>query len=187
MRMATDTPSRESRSLTGPPTSGILAPMSQEFLPSEVVLSSQDDTFCLAVIEFGGNLAAAYRSAFGDDVTNPTARARELMTRPEVARRIARLTEAVEESALISLGSHLTKLAEIRDISITTGQLKTALAAEVKRGEAAGFYTDKLPAGKNPGSGPSNPSVVVNIGTRTPANVQEWAARSGKGTVIVDV
>lgn len=161
---------------------------SQSTTTELALLTQEEDTFCLAVIEFGGNLGAAYRSAFGEGVTHATAKARELMCRPEVARRIQTLAKAVEEHALISLGSHLVKLAEIRDLAIGTGQLKVALGAETKRGEAAGFYTEKLAGPKTPGAGPSAPSVMINISSNSPASVQDWATKYGKGgTVVIDV
>ncbi len=148
-----------------------------------IELTSDEDTFALAVLECGGNLGAAYRQVFGQDVTNPSARARLLMTRPEIAKRIHQLQLAVEDSALISLGSHLEKLSEIRDISMAMGQMKTALGAERSRGEAAGFYVDKS-KGKGP-IDPSRPLVQVTINS-TPPNVQEWAARHGTAPVVVE-
>lgn len=150
-------------------------------------LTNQEDSFALAIIEYGGNFGAAYRSVFGDDVKNPSAKARELLTRPEVAKRIQELSVAIEEHAHISLGSHLTKLAEIRDFAINTNQLKTALAAERSRGEAAGFYGLK-PGTHNPDASPDGKaSVTINIVGGSPSNIQEWSARHGKPPLIVDV
>lgn len=158
---------------------GRIKDMSTDIVPT---LTSEEDTFCLAVIECGGNLAAAYRQSFGE-AGNPSTRARLLIQRPEIAKRIQQLTVAVEEHALVSLGSHLVKLAEIRDLAIGTDQLKVALAAETKRGEAAGFYAGKV---ADKGSSGSSPSVVINIG-KTPQDVTEWAARHGAKPVVVDV
>lgn len=152
-------------------------------MTSELALiTQQEDTFCLAVIECGGNLPAAYRQAFGEDAGNPGARARELLTRPEIAKRVQALTMAVEEHALVSLGSHLIELATIRDMAKKTDNLKVALQAETKRGEAAGFYTGKAADPK----APAGSSVTVVIG-QTPANVQEWATKRGTQAVVVDV
>jgi hypothetical protein len=153
-------------------------------MTSELALiSTEEDTFCLAVIEHGGNLPAAYRSVFGPDAINPGTKARLLITRPEIAKRIQALTVAVEEHALVSLGSHLIKLAEIRDLAIHTDQLKVALAAEKSRGEVAGFYQGKAGPQATPGS---SPTVNVFIG-RTPASVDEWAAKHGNAPMVVDV
>lgn len=153
--------------------------MSTDIVP---ILTTDEDTFCLAVIECGGNLPAAYRQVFGD-VSNAGAKARLLIQRPEIAKRVQALTVAVEEHALVSLGSHLIKLAEIRDLAMGTAQLKVALAAETKRGEAAGFYAGKVADPKKASSGPS---VVINIG-KTPQDVTEWAANRGNAPVVVDI
>lgn len=148
-------------------------------------LAPDEDTFCLAVIEYGGNLGAAYKAAFGQDQTLAIARARELITRPEIAKRIQELTIATEEHALISLGSHLVKLAEIRDVAIDNMQLKTALDAEVKRGEVAGFYQSKV-APKNPAPGEGGAMVQININGSS-ANIQDWAKGQGVAPVVIDV
>lgn len=145
-------------------------------------LSPNDDTFCLAVIEYGGNLGAAYRAAYGKDAPLPIARARELITRPEIAKRIHQLTVATEEHALISLGSHLVKLAEIRDECMETKYYKVALQAEVKRAEAVGIYQDKV--AKSPSGSSQTPMVQINIGS-TPANIQDWATQHGTNAPMV--
>lgn len=145
-------------------------------------LNQDEDTFALAVIEYGGNLGAAYRSVYGDG-PNAIAKARELITRPEIAKRIQALTVATEEHALISLGSHLMQLARLRDLAVEKDEMKVALNAEVKRGEVAGFYTGKT-TGKNPNQQPAGPSVTINIGS-SPATVKDWAAKNG--TTVVDV
>lgn len=152
--------------------------MSVELAP----LSIDDDTFALAVIEYGGNLAAAYRSVFGIDATNPGAKGRELVSRPEIAKRINQLVAVTQEHALISLGSHLQTLAELRDLAKDRGETKVALNAEVKRGEAAGFYnkTEKAPDQQRP-------QVVINLGA-TPASIQDWSEKFGRGApLIIDV
>lgn len=151
-------------------------------------LTQEEDTFALAVIECGGNLAAAYRQAIDPECRVAGARARELMSRPEIAKRIHALQIALEEHSMVSLGSHLGKLAEIRDLAIATDQLKTALGAEKARGEAAGFYAGKIGA-KSPGP-PGNPedrpaAVHIHIGS-TPANVHDWAAKHGHAPVIIE-
>lgn len=151
-----------------------------------VLLTSEEDTFCMAVIEYGGNLGAAYRGAFGKQkksVGSPIARAQELINRPEIALRIKKLAEATQEHALISLGSHLLQLAVLRDKSTKVGDMRTALAAEVKRGEVAGFYKDKV---ATPADGAK--FVQINITNPTPGNMEEWAARhGGHAPVVIDM
>jgi hypothetical protein len=155
--------------------------MSEVTLPA---LRLDEDTFCLAVIECGGNLAAAYKQSIDPNCKIAGAKARELMTRPEIAHRIHQLQIALEEHSMVSLGSHLTKLAEIRDLSIASDQLKTALMAEKARGEAAGFYSRSNQGPKDLEDGIR--SVHIHIGS-SPSNNQEWAAKHGRAPVIIDV
>lgn len=156
-------------------------------LPS---LTVEEDTFAMAVIEYGGNLAAAYRAAFGKEAQNPIAHARLMIGRPEIAKRIQELTELTQEHALISIGSHLQELAEIRDLSKTAGQLKTAMEAEVKRGVVAGFYKESI---KDPDEKDKRVYIQLNGGSAnvqiggTPASPEEWASRQGTKPVIIDV
>lgn len=149
-------------------------------------LTNQEDSFALAVIEYGGNLGAAFKSVFGPDAANPAARARLLLMRPEVAKRINELTVAIEEHALISLGSHLQKLAEIRDQAMLSDQLKVALGAETKRGEVAGFYAGKTGtnAPKDPNEGPAAVHIHIGGSVGSPA---EWAAKHGNAPVIIEM
>ena len=186
------------RSLTSPKFAGPFHPaMSSRALDSRarvwytrgmtsasLALTTQEDSFALAVIEYSGNLGAAYRSVFGEDVTAPVAKARELLTRPEIAKRIQALSVAVEEHAYVSLGSHLIKLAEIRDLAVGKDQLKVALQAEQARGTAAGFYRE-IPKEGDPAKD-GRPSVVINIG-KSSANVQDWSAKHGKPPIVIDV
>lgn len=144
-----------SEMVSAPPAPVVKVP-EPEFKP----LTTEEDTFALAVIEYGGNLRAAYIDTFGGGVKNPLAKARVLLARPEISARIQELTIAVADASLISLGSHMMELAEIRDLGKATGQLKTALEAEKMRGVAAGLYNGKGGAG-SPGNNSGNPMVVV--------------------------
>lgn len=126
---------------------GILVPMSEILDPSSIVdveslipaCTQDEETFALAVIEANGNIAAAYRMAFGED-PYPLARGKQMLCLPQVALKIKHLTDAIQDASLISVGAHLHELADIRDLAKGTGQLKTALAAEIARGEAVGIY-----------------------------------------------
>lgn len=103
-------------------------------------LTQDEETFALAIIECSGNVAAAYKMTFGTDSQMPLARGKELLCKPAIALKIRAITDAVQEASLISVGAHLDQLATIRDLSIVTGQLKTAYMAERSRGEAVGIY-----------------------------------------------
>lgn len=103
-------------------------------------LSSEEDTFALAMIEYGGNLLKAYRAAFGPNQSMPTARAKQLLNNPAIALRIRELSESIKEATFITLGTHLAQLAAIRDEAFDQGQLKVAYTAERSRGEVVGLY-----------------------------------------------
>lgn len=103
-------------------------------------LSTEEEDFCLAVIEFEGNIGKAYRAVFGDEELLPAAKGKALLANPAMALRIKSITDAVGEAALISVGAHLDSLARIRDLSIAQGEMKVAYQAERSRGEAVGIY-----------------------------------------------
>lgn len=148
-------------------------------------LTNEEDSFCLAVIEYGGNLGAASRSVW-PDVTHPIARARELLSRPEIAKRVQQLSAAVDEHSGISIGAHLTQLAHIRDLAIGQNQLKVALGAELARGQVAGFHSPKLPT-KQPGDLEDGKAAVQIFIGASPANIQEWGKQHGKAPVIIEM
>lgn len=135
--------------------------------PALPPLSIDEDSFALAVIEYGGNLASAYRSVFGDDVKAPTARGQALLALPQVQYRIQELSTTIKEAALVSLGSHVQELAQIRDMAKVQGQLKVALQAERTRGEVTGLY-DKFEHGQQ-NKGPTN--IQINLVSKYDVNI----------------
>ena len=159
-----------------------------QLLPAGVnlpALNSEEDSFCLAIIEYAGNIGAAYQAVFGKDVSMPMARGRNMLMRPEIAKRIAELSALVEEHAFVSLGSHLMQLARIRDLAVDNGQLKVALGAEQARGQVAGFYQPKGAQNNPDAPNDGKASVKIFMGS-SPASVQEWANSHGKPTVIIE-
>lgn len=147
-----------------------LAPVLQ---PDEVFayppLSLEEETFALAIVETAGNIAAAYKMTFGPEATFPLAHGKELLGKPAIALKIRTLTDAIQESSLISVGAHLDELAVIRDLAKITGQLKTAYAAERSRGEAVGIY-QKHDA-KNKGGGNNNVQINVTMASKHDVNI----------------
>lgn len=145
-------------------------------------LTNEEDTFAMAVIEYGGNLPAAYRSVWGD-VAAPGAKAQRLISRPEIAKRIKQLSDATQEHSLISLGSHLQQLAQIRDQAIVLQQMKPALDAEIARGTVAGFYKKaEAPQGNG------QPQVIINMNNAgTPTDVTEWSTQFGKAPITIEM
>lgn len=144
------------------------------------VLSLQEDTFCLAVIEYAGNLGAAYRSAFGAESSNAAARARLLISRPEIAKRIQELVELTQEHALITLGSHLEELANIRDMAKVQGDLKAALMAEVKRGEVVNLYK------REENNANKRPAVFIGIGVKSSSDINDWSMKQGVVPIVIE-
>lgn len=108
-----------------------------------VALQPTQELFALSVVEFGGNLSKAYKAVFGEDVEGATAKGAIMLRDPAVMARVNQLTEAINEQALISVGSHLTELAVIRDLAKAQGSFKVAMEAEVNRGKVAGYYVNK--------------------------------------------
>lgn len=153
---------------------------------SDIVVASltrEDDSFCLAVIEYAGNLGAAYRAVWPDE-SYPLAKAREKLARPEIAARVNQLAAVQDEHAGISLGSHLAQLANIRDMAVAKDQFKVALSAELSRAAAMGVglaNKPMKPAGEND---EEKPAVQIFIGS-SPANVHEWSAKHGRVAPIV--
>lgn len=111
---------------------------------TEDFLTPEEDLFCLTVIEYNGNLKAAYAAVFGEMVTHPLARAKMLMMKPQIQARIQDLNQTVRDHALVSMESHLLELAEIRDLAKIQGALKVAFSAEEARGKVAGLYVTKI-------------------------------------------
>jgi hypothetical protein len=136
--------------VTTPATSTAVIEVPIELPP----LSVDEDSFCLAIIEYSGNASAAYRSVFGD-VTHAAAKANRLLSQPNIQLRIRALTESIQESSIFTMTSHLMELASIRDMAKLQGQLKVALQAERSRGEVSGLYKQQ------PQTGPT--MVQVNM------------------------
>lgn len=161
-------------------------------------LKRDEDDFCLAMLEYGGNLAAAYNAVYAiGEVTDPDtgeirpavirnagSRARALLGRPEVAARIRQLQEVVQQDAYISLGSHLDQLAQLRDLSVKTGDMKSALSAEKARGEVAGYYAGKGAGSKSTDPNERAPSVTINMNGTT-ATIADWSAKHGTGAPLI--
>jgi hypothetical protein len=149
-----------------------------------VTLTANEDTFCLALFEYGGNIGAAYRAAFGEEVSNPAAKGRNLMARTDIALRIKTLADATQEHAFISLGSHYSQLAEIRDRAIALGDMKTGLTAEVQRGTLAGFYKGK--EGPSDKDAPRRLTININAPMTGAAGAADWSAKFGKAPIVIE-
>ncbi|MFZ2287581.1 MAG: hypothetical protein WAV93_11400 [Bacteroidales bacterium] len=128
-------------------------------------LTQAEDTFALAIIECGGNIAAAYKMTYGEDSPFPIARGKELLSKPQIALRIREITDKIQDASLISMGAHLYELADIRDLAKNSGQLKVALSAERARGEVVGLYDNFERGGK------ANTNVQINLVSKFDINI----------------
>jgi len=146
------------------------------------ILSPAEENFVLAVIEYAGNLKAAWISVFGES-SSPRARAHAMLLRPEISARYHELTKTVKDLSLVTLESHVSELAEIRDLAKVTGSLKVALAAERARGEAAGLYIGKMGQAALPAPTPvPNESSLENLAHRLVA-----LQRAQRNSGVIDV
>lgn len=143
--------------------------VSEPEIPALRPLKISEDDFALAIIECGGNVREAYLSVF-PGASNPRAKGLALLADPAIAGRIRVLQDAIQDQTLITLGSHLSEMATIRDMAKDQGQLKVALEAEKSRGVAAGLYIgteSKTPA--TPAAGATN--ILVQINTPHDASI----------------
>jgi phage terminase small subunit len=150
------------------PASGPSAPGSPT--PGETEIASltpnisqnKVDEFALAVVEYGGNVGAAYAEVFGGSAKVGVSRGHLLInTDTRVVARLKQIRESVDDVGVLSRGVHIAELARLRDLAEAQGAVKVAVHCEVKRGEVAGFY-DRVIQNRNPSDGPI--SVTINMG-----------------------
>lgn len=113
-------------------------------------LTQKQEAFCLAYLETG-NASEAYRRSYDAGGMKPESvnrKAKELIDNGKITARLTELRRPAVDAAQVTLGSHLTTLAELRDGAKKNLDFKAAIAAEVKRGEASGFYVQRVESGK---------------------------------------
>ena len=87
---------------------------------------------------------AARRAGFTKHKYGAKAQGSALLRRnPLVANYIIDLLRKEQERAAVSMESHLTELSLLRDEARDSGQISSAISAEVSRGRAAGLYIEK--------------------------------------------
>ena len=109
-------------------------------------LTPKQENFCLAYLETG-NASEAYRRAYDSKNMKPESvnrLAKAQLENVKIASRIENLRAPVREKVLLTLESHLTRLAELSKRAEEAEQFGPAIAAETNRGKAAGLYTDKV-------------------------------------------
>lgn len=112
-------------------------------------LSPREYAFCLAYVKHNVG-ARAYREAYQYQGKAEYAAKRSglLLKKPLIRAAIEKLKDPVLQESKMSLEAHLDNLRAIRDKALQEKVLRIALDAEIKRGEAAGFYVERSESGK---------------------------------------
>lgn len=107
--------------------------------------SSQREQFCRLIAFRGYHPTEAYREAYESEGSDDTVRveASKLRNDPEISQRILQLQKPVIDRGVITLETHLSKLAELRDDAHQNGEFSPAIQAESLRGKVAGFHVEK--------------------------------------------
>ncbi len=108
-------------------------------------ITPRRETFCQAMLT-AKDQSEAYRASFSTQNMLPAtihSKASILMADGKARARIAELRAPAVEAAQITLQSHLKRLNDLSDMAVTEKQYSAAIAAEVSRGKASGFYIDK--------------------------------------------
>jgi phage terminase small subunit len=130
-------------------------------------LTPQREAFAQAVAT-GKGLSDAYRHSYQANRMKPETinkRASELMGNGAITGRVAALRAEAAERAVLTIGAHLEKLANLRDEAQRDGKYGPAIQAEIARGRAAGLYVERAElTGKN--GGPLNmpqPKLEISL------------------------
>jgi len=67
-----------------------------------------------------------------------------LLTNRAIRKAIQAIQEKCAEDARLTLIQHLTDLGQLRDESLAAGEYMAAVQAEISRGGAAGFYSERM-------------------------------------------
>jgi len=107
-------------------------------------LQPKHKKFCQLYIQGLSGAEAARRAGFTKHKYGAKAQGSALLRRnPLVANYIIDLLKKEQERAAVSMESHLTELSLLRDEARDSGQISSAISAEVSRGRAAGLYVEK--------------------------------------------
>lgn len=107
-------------------------------------LQPKHKKFCQLYIQGLSGAEAARRAGFTKHKYGAKAQGSALLRRnPLVANYIIDLLKKEQERAAVSMESHLTELSLLRDEARDSGQISSAISAEVSRGRAAGLYIEK--------------------------------------------
>ena len=107
-------------------------------------LSPRHKKFCQLYIQGMSGAEAARRAGFTKHKFGAKAQGSALLRRnPLIRNHIIDLMTRERERAAVSMESHLTELSRLRDEAADSGQISSAISAEISRGKAAGLYIEK--------------------------------------------
>lgn len=119
-----------------------------------MTLTAKQEAFCIAYLKCG-NASDAYRQSYeasGMKAETIHRKAKDLLDNGKIAARLQELRAPAVAEAQMTLEAHLNALASIRDAAAREGQYGAAVAAERSRGQAAGFYVNRV-KDETPGAG----------------------------------
>ena len=127
--------------------------LAQGELLGEQPLSARWEAFCLARVEGLSNTQAAIKAGFSR--ATAAQKGSQLNRKVQIRLRIESLQKLVTQAtvekraeqsgaAVLTLEQHLNSLAELRDAAKAEKAFTAAIAAEIGRGKAAGFHSDRL-------------------------------------------
>jgi hypothetical protein len=128
---------------------GAIKEAAQTIEAAEKTLTLKRERFVNAYLETG-NQTEAYRRSYNCQNMSQHAievEASRLMKNPEVSLRIRLARESERADSLLTLEDHMSQLKNLRDASVTLGQLSAAIKAEELRGKLRGFYVEKVEHG----------------------------------------
>ena len=107
-------------------------------------LNPSHKKFCRLYIQGMSGAEAARRAGFTKHKYGAKAQGSALLRRnPLIANHIIELLQKERERQNVAMESHLTELSRLRDEAVDTGQISSAISAEVSRGRVAGLYVEK--------------------------------------------
>lgn len=107
-------------------------------------LSPRHKKFCSLYVQGMSGAEAARKSGFTKHKFGAKAQGSALLRRnPLIANHIIDLLRKEAERQNVSMESHLTELSRLRDEAVDSGQISSAISAEISRGKAAGLYIEK--------------------------------------------
>ena len=110
--------------------------------------NTQHEKFVQELIK-GKNQADAYLAAGykARSTGVASAAATRLLKDPDIQKRIAEFHQKAELETALTLEEHMRELKLLREMAKADGDIKAAIAAEVKRGEVKQFYVKRTEVG----------------------------------------